>query len=274
MNDTLVLGPGQRLGGVAEQEVPLWVVDLDCSPERPSALLECLSSDERARAGRFRFDRDRRRYVVARAALRRVLGNVVGVPASQIAFEYGPYGKPALASPAGARVEFNVSHCEGLALIAVAAGRRVGVDLERVAAGASRQPIAERFFSPTEIAALRALPVASQDEAFFACWTRKEAYIKARGEGLSIPLDAFSVSLGPGEPAALLDGPGGRDGIQTWSLTSLTPAPGFIAAVAVEGEDWRLLLRRFSAVSASGDAREPRPPRLLRASRNLPHRRV
>jgi 4'-phosphopantetheinyl transferase len=274
VNDAPVLGLGQRLGGVAEQEVHLWAVDLDCSPERSSALLDCLSSDERARAERFRFDRDRRRYVAARAALRRVLGDTVGVSPSQIAFSCGPYGKPALASPARVGIEFNVSHCEGLALIAVAAERRVGVDLERVVAGASRQPIAERFFSPTEIAALRALPVASQDEAFFACWTRKEAYIKARGEGLSIPLDAFSVSLAPGEPAALLEGPGGRDGIRTWSLRSLTPAPGFIAAVAVEGEDWRLLPRRFSVASASGDAREPRPPGLLRASRNFPHRRA
>ncbi|MFY9552972.1 MAG: 4'-phosphopantetheinyl transferase superfamily protein [Thermoanaerobaculia bacterium] len=232
---------------MAEKEVRLWSVDLDCSPERLPALLECLSSDERARAERFRFDRDRRRFVAGRAALRRVLGDTVGIPASQIAFEYGPYGKPALASPSGAGVEFNVSHCEEQALIAVASGRRVGVDLELVSSETAeeRMRIAERFFSAAEVAALRALPGRLQGEAFFACWTRKEAYIKARGEGLSMPLDAFSVSLAPGEPAALLDCPSAPEEIRAWSLRSLVPAPGFLAAVAVEGKGWRLLRQRF-----------------------------
>lgn len=240
MNDTPGSTASQRVRGLAEQEVHLWVVDLDCPPERSPELREYLSRDERARAERFRFDRDRRRFVACRGALREILGSCVDLPAPEIVFEYGPYGKPALASPAGAGVEFNVSHCEGLALIAVAAGRRVGVDLERIVSGASRQRIAERFFSPAEIAALRALPVASQDEAFFACWTRKEAYIKARGEGLSIPLDGFSVSLAPGEPAALLDCSFAEDEVRNWSLQSLAPAPGFVAALAVEGRDWRL----------------------------------
>jgi len=240
VNDTSVLAACRRGGGLPEDEVHIWEVDLDCPPERSPALLDCLSQDERARAQRFRFDRDRDRFVAARVALREILGRCIGLPAHEIVFEYGPYGKPALESPAGAGVEFNVSHCEGLALIAVAAGRRVGVDLERIVSGASRQRIAERFFSPAEIAALRALPAASQDEAFFACWTRKEAYIKARGEGLSIPLDEFSVSLAPGEPAALLDCSFAEDEVRNWSLQSLAPAPGFVAALAVEGRDWRL----------------------------------
>jgi 4'-phosphopantetheinyl transferase len=142
-------------------------------------------------------------------------------------------------------IEFNVSHSDGLALIAVASGRRVGVDLELVHSGAAEEEVAERFFSATEVAALRALPRALQDEAFFSCWTRKEAYLKARGEGLSAPLDGCSVSLIPGKPAELLDDPGAKDEIHDWSLRSFRPAPQFIAAVAAEGEDWQPLRRQL-----------------------------
>ena len=231
------------VGALRRQDVQLWIVTLDDPREEGQRQLACLSEDERDRAEGFRFEQDRRRFVTARAALRQILGRCLGLPASEISFEYGHYGKPALKSDTAREIEFNMSHCEGLALIAVASGRRVGVDLERVHSGAAEEQIAERFFSASEVAALRALPRPLQDEAFFACWTRKEAYIKARGEGLSMPLDAFSVSLTPGEPAALLDCPSARDEIQNWSLRSFAPAPHFIAAVAVEGEDWQLLQR-------------------------------
>ena len=223
--------------GLPRHEVYIWTVALDRPREGWPRLLGCLSPDEQVRAGRFRFEPDRLRFVVARAALREILGSCIGLPAQEVVFEYGLYGKPALGNGGARQIGFNLAHCQGLALIAVAAGRRVGVDLELISSEVAegRMRIAERFFSAAEVAALEALPRRLQDEAFLACWTRKEAYLKARGEGLSTPLDGFSVSLTPGEPAALLDCPGAQDEIQNWSLLSFTPAPHFIAAVAVEG---------------------------------------
>ena len=219
-------------------EVHVWTSVLEGygGPEQ----LECLSPDERARAERFHFDRDRQRFVRARATLREILGDCLGVGARDVVFQYGPYGKPALAKEMASDVQFNLSHSRGVALVAVAAGRRVGVDLEFICPRAAEGRIADRFFSAAEVTALRALPRERQEEAFFACWTRKEAYIKGRGEGLSMPLGAFSVSLAPGEPAALLDHAAAPEEARTWSLRSLTTVPGYAAALAVEGEGWWL----------------------------------
>jgi 4'-phosphopantetheinyl transferase len=227
-------------------EVHLWTIGLDHPWETWLPMLECLSPDEETRAARFRFESDRHRFVAARIALREILGSHLGVPPREIVLTYRPSGKPALASDMAVGIEFNLSHCQGLALIVVASGRRLGVDLEFVHPGAAEEPLAERFFSAPEVTALRALPHDLQDEAFFACWTRKEAYLKARGDGLSIPLDSFTVSLAPGEPAALLACTGAKDEILAWSFRSFTPAPGFLAALAVEGEGWRLRRRRWS----------------------------
>lgn len=219
-------------------EVHVWTVVLDGCGGLDQ--LECLSPDERARAERFRFDRDRHRFVATRVTLREILGNCLGVPARDVAFQYGPCGKPALAKEMESDVQFNLSHCRGVALVAVAAGRRVGVDLEFVSPRGAEGRIAERFFSAAEVTALRALPRELQEEAFFACWTRKEAYLKGRGEGLSIPLCAFSVSLAPGEPLALLGHAAAPEEARAWSLRSLETVPGFATALAVEGEGWRL----------------------------------
>ncbi len=258
------------VAALGRQEVQLWTVSLDAPPDHGQSHLACLSEDERERAKRYRFEQDRSRFVAARAALRRILGGCVGLPAAEVVFEYGAYGKPALAGGLSGEVQFNLSHCEGLALIAVTSGRRVGVDLERIRSAVAKEALAERFFSDVEVAALRALPPEQQDEAFFACWTRKEAYIKARGDGLSIPLDAFSVSLIPGEPPALLDCSGFPDDVGGWSLQSFTPAPGFVAALAVEGGDTPLVPRRFSEASARGDKQEPQASELpVGASRNF-----
>ena len=152
-----------------------------------------------------------------------------------------PRGKPALAPGSGGEgLRFNLSHSESLALFAFALRREVGVDLEYVRPSLTNDRLAERFFSPQEVTVLRALPESARTEAFYHCWTRKEAYIKARGGGLSIALASFTVSLAPGQltnlPITSNDCPeAGR-----WSLRALTPGDCYVAAIAAEGEDWSL----------------------------------
>ena len=236
-------------------EVHVWRARLDAPPERVRRLLGVLAPDERGRAGRFHFRRDEDRFIVARGLLRGILGGYLNSAPERLHFEYGARGKPSLASehnPEGLR--FNVSHSGGVALYAVTRGREVGVDVERVSARVSCEEIAGHFFSPREVARLRALPPSLREAAFFECWTRKEAYIKARGEGLSLPLDGFDVSLAPGEPAALLANRLDPGEVSRWSLRELRPWPGFAAAVAVEGRGWRLKCWRLPQ-----DAESPAP---------------
>ncbi|HJQ31620.1 MAG TPA: 4'-phosphopantetheinyl transferase superfamily protein [Pyrinomonadaceae bacterium] len=223
------------------EEVHVWRALLDAPEVRVRRLLELLAPDERERAARFHFERDRRRFTVARGLLRGILGGYLNSAPEALRFVYGAQGKPALVAeqnPGGLR--FNVSHSEGVALFAFARGREVGVDVERVSSRVSCEEIAGRFFSPGEVARLRALPAELREAAFFDCWTRKEAYIKARGEGLSLPLDGFDVSLGPGEPTALLANRLDPAEVARWSLRALAPWPGVAAAVVAEGRGWRL----------------------------------
>jgi 4'-phosphopantetheinyl transferase len=204
-------------------------------------LLKTLAPDERSRAERFYFQVDRDHFIVARGILRAILSRYLETEPEQLRFYYASHGKPELAKEFDRHgVRFNISHSQGLALFAITRDREVGVDLEAIRPGIAGEKIAERFFSPREVRVLRAPPGDLQDEAFFNCWTRKEAYIKAKGEGLSMPLDTFDVSLVPGEPAALLNTKADPQEASRWSLRELFPAPGFAAAVAVEGKDWQL----------------------------------
>jgi len=207
----------------------------------PAALDRCwgsLSAEERSRAGRFRFPVHERRFVAARGLLREILACLLGRPPAAIAFQYGPHGKPSLAptSSPGVDLRFNLSHADEVALYAIAVGREVGVDVERVRLLPDAEQVAERFFSPGERAALRRLPPRERAAGFFACWTRKEAFLKATGEGLSRPLDSFDVSVPPSESARLLRVDGDSLAAQRWSLTAIGPAPGFAGAVAFEGQ--------------------------------------
>lgn len=181
------------------------------------------------------------RFIVARAMMRAILGRYLKLSPEELRFDYSFYGKPTLAGDFGAHTLcFNLSHSNGLSLLAVTLGRRIGIDLEYVRAEMASEEIAERLFSTGEVRALRQLPRERQTEAFFNCWTRKEAYIKAIGEGLSFPLDRFTVSLLPGHSAALLDVLENPQECARWSLQELSPGSGYVAAVAVEGHDWRL----------------------------------
>lgn len=222
-------------------QVHVWCAALDRPEWLVNSLWNTLAPDERERAKRFHFRRDSEHFIIARGLLRNIVGRYSGIEPGALRFCYGPYGKPALAEELNAAmIRFNVSHSHGLALFAIARGREIGVDLEYARRGPSQEHIAERFFSRQEVAALRALPADMQAEAFFSCWTRKEAYIKARGEGLSLPLDQFDVSLTPGEPAALLSTRCDPQEASRWSLRELNPASNYVAALAVEGHGWEL----------------------------------
>ena len=222
-------------------EVHVWRASLDLAASRIQSLKQTLSLDEREKVERFYFQKDRRRFVITRGLLRMILSLYLEIEPSQLRFDYDIYGKPALARESGgAELCFNLSHSHGIALYAVTRNREIGVDIELVRAEVEIQQIAERFFSPQECATLCALPSNMQAEAFFACWTRKEAYIKARGEGLAFPLNQFDVSLAPGEPAALLSTKGDPQEASHWSLHELDPGPGYVAALAVERYGWCL----------------------------------
>ncbi|MEA2954317.1 MAG: 4-phosphopantetheinyl transferase [Alphaproteobacteria bacterium] len=192
---------------------------------------DVLSAQERERAARFRFERDRRRYILRHGKLRELLSDYLNCAPSRLRFTYNPFGKP---SVAGGDLRFNVSHSHGTALFVFARGVEVGCDIERRDPRFVCDQIPERFFSALEVQTLRSLPASSQTQAFFNCWTRKEAYIKARGYGLSLPLDSFDVSLAPDEPVLLLRGCDG------WSVQPCEPAPDYQAAIVAEGADWQL----------------------------------
>jgi 4'-phosphopantetheinyl transferase len=226
---------------LSSAQVHVWRVSLEPDASGVEQLQRNLSADELQRAARFHFPRDRRRFIVARGALRDILGRYLGMPPSDLDFCYSSYGKPALAHAPGEEwLRFNVSHSHELALVAVTRDREVGVDLEYLRSDIACEEIAAHFFSGSERASLRALPTEVKHQAFFNCWTRKEAYIKAHGEGLSLPLDQFDVSLAPGEPAALLATRHDPRDAWRWSLQALMPGPGYAAAVVVEGQGWHL----------------------------------
>ena len=214
--------------------VHVWRAALDLGPELLDKFRRTLAPDEAERAGWFYFPRDRDRFVAARGLLRRILGLYLGRPPEALGFVYGSKGKPSLADN-DPRLQFNVAHSHGLALYAVALEREVGVDVEQIRAELARERIAERFFSPAEVAALRAVPAEEQPAAFFRCWTRKEAFLKGCGKGLTFGLDQFTVSFTAAEPAAILATPFDPGEASRWSLRHLDPGPGYAGALAVRG---------------------------------------
>ena len=214
-------------------DVDVWSVRLDGSPAWVAASRPTLSDDERERADRFHFERDRRRFTCARAVLRRVLAEYLDADARELTFSYGPNGKPALSGRFERALTFNVSHSHELGLVAIGRDVEMGVDVEAVRAMDDADDIASRFFSPREAAQLRSLPAAERTGAFFACWTRKEAYLKALGSGLAKPLDEFDVTFAPGESATLVVHADARETAR-WSLRELSPAPGYTGALVTE----------------------------------------
>jgi 4'-phosphopantetheinyl transferase len=221
-------------------EVHVWRLSLDCEPAALLAFRDILSDDERVRADRFHFSRHRDHFTAGRGQLRTLLGRYLGRDPAGLCFQYNLQGKPSLPNPEGQALRFNLAHSHGLALLALSRQREVGIDVERVRPEVACEDLAGRYFSPREVAALRSLPAELRRLAFFHCWTRKEAYIKAIGKGLSLPLDSFDVSVMADE-AALLEARHEDEG-RRWSLCALEVPDGFVGALAVEGEGWRLRL--------------------------------
>jgi len=218
-------------------EIHVWRVSLAQTESCLQSLQQTLSTDERTKADRFRFPKDRSQFIVSRGALRAILSRYLNISSHILCFDYNPYGKPSLTvAQGGNTLRFNLSHSRGIALIALTKNRDIGVDIEGINPNFSCLEIANKFFSPLENSVLRSLPEHLQATAFFTCWTRKEAYIKAVGKGLSIPLNQFDVSLAPGEPAALLNVEGNPEEASRWSLIELFPSSDMVAAVAVAGD--------------------------------------
>ncbi len=219
----------------ADEAIDVVVTRLKVEAEAVHASAALLSDAERQRASHFAFDRDRNRFIVARARLRRLLASRLGLRPEAVELVYGPRGKPAL-SPGFADLDlrFNMSHSEDIAVYAFSYGREIGVDVEAVRELRDADDVAARFFSRRENEAYRALDPLDKPLGFFNCWTRKEAFIKALGDGLYHPLDRFDVSLAPGEPAKILcvENTSGAD--CGWRMDSFSPAPGFVAAVVTE----------------------------------------
>ena len=238
---------------LASDEVHVWRARLDDQAPCLTRLSRTLSHDEQAKASCFHRPRDRCRFIIGRGLLRAILARYLDVEPSQLQFCYGVHGKPYLIPPAhGGWIRFNLSHSQGLALYATGRRREVGIDLEYVQPDFPAEQIAVQFLAPQEVATLRTLPTERHVETFFACWSRKEAYLKALGGGLTLPLDEFAVSCAPGQPPVLLDTTGDANEPTLWSLKDLAPAPGYVAAVAAEGHDWHLSLWEWTTAPGPG----------------------
>ena len=226
--------------GLPPDEVHVWRANLNQPQDRMNLFGQILSHEERARALRYHFEADRNRCIIGRALSRLLLAHCLGESPQGLRFTHNRFGKPALATGHGPQLEFNLSHSGDWILIALSRGRALGVDVERQKEDMATEAIAARFFSPIECSALSALPAALRGAAFFSCWTRKEAYIKARGDGLSLPLDAFDVAFVPGAKARLIATRHDPGEAQRWTLRELQIGRDYAAALAVEGADWRL----------------------------------
>jgi 4'-phosphopantetheinyl transferase len=218
-------------------DVHVWRATLALPATAADRLKQCLSPEERDRMGRFHFEQDRRRHLVGRGLLRTLLGRYLNLAPQDLRFAIAAAGKPHLASGQG-QLQFNVSHSGEYVLIAIADGRAVGIDVEQVHDDFDVDEVAVHFFSANEQHDLETFTGRAKIEAFYNCWTRKEAYLKAQGAGLSFPLDQFDVSLRPGEPARLIATRPDPAEATRWQLSGLDVADGYKAALVVEGQGW------------------------------------
>jgi 4'-phosphopantetheinyl transferase len=224
-----------------QDEVQLWRADLEAIGAEESRWQSVLSPDELTRASRFHFSRDRQRFVAARALLRTILAGYLRMDAQSLTFSYSKREKPFLGPVhEDGGVTFNVSHSGGVALLAFTRRREIVVDVEQIRDDSDQEAIARRFFSVNEQNQLAALSAENRFAAFFRCWTRKEAYIKATGDGLSLPLNQFDVSLDVGVANALIATRPDSSEAERWLLREVPAGPGYMAALCVRGKDWKL----------------------------------
>jgi 4'-phosphopantetheinyl transferase len=237
--------PGGWEPRLNQQEVHVWRFGIDGTSAEVERLRPLLDENERKRGDRYHFRRDRGRFIIARARLRILLGRYVSAAPQTLRFRYGPMGKPELIAASNETVPcFSLSHSDGMCVIAVGT-RNVGVDIERTRPVESPDSFPGAL-APGELAALRAIPASLRQEAFFACWTRKEAWLKARGDGLRFGLDRFEVSVEPDSPPALLWVENAPAEVSRWAMHQLCVAPDYRGALAVEGSGCRLRCLDFA----------------------------
>lgn len=224
-------------------EVHVWRTCLDEDDDTLERFRRTLAPEEMDRAGRFRFERLQRHFIAGRGFLRDVLARYLPARPEELRFSYNDYGKPSLTGEQS--LQFNMSHSHEVGLVAVTRAAAVGVDVEHIRADFASDEIARRFFSRLEVETFNSLPQEEQVAAFFRCWSRKEAYIKAIGKGLSQPLDGFDVTLAPFEPPALLRA--GEDDTRTWSFSDIDVGPDYASALAVESSNSEIALWRYFA---------------------------
>jgi 4'-phosphopantetheinyl transferase len=221
---------------LADNEVHVWRAQLELPPSQVQRLRSILTDDELDRANRFSFEIDRQRFIAARGILRFILSRYITTYPGHLRFYYNQYGRPFLAPEFSSYLlNFNVSHSGRMALYAITRNMEIGVDVERVRSDFEYEEIAERFFLANEVAILHMIPIEKKLEAFYNFWTRKEAYIKAHGKGLSLPLDSFDVSFAPWEQSMLLITKDEPQESSAWTLLDLKPGLGYVAALAVKG---------------------------------------
>lgn len=234
---TITWPPPESPSELKEREVHVWAAPLDLAEDDVARLADLLSADERERARRFVFERDRRRFICGRGTLRSILATYLNIEARALAFAYSPRGKPSLTSGEG--LKFNLGHSGDLMIAGVTRECEIGVDVELIRPMEDAEEIANRFFSEREASGLRASPASERDGAFFNLWTRKEALLKATGEGLSESLNQVEVSFLAGDPARVIGMPRGHVTADQWTLVELNPAAGFVGALAAPAREFR-----------------------------------
>ena len=226
-------------------DLHVWNVPLETAPQEFARLHSLLSADEIARAERFYFERDRSRYIIGRGILRTLLGNYLGMDASEIQFNYGPHGKPTLEPVStGQTLQFNLAHSNDRAIFIFGWDRPVGIDIEHVRPLQDADRFAEQFYSARETALINSLPGDDKWNAFYKLWTCKEAFLKAQGSGLTVPLNQVEIFLDGEEAARLISIGGDTEQAADWKLWIFNPLPGYQAAIAIQGFEGQIQIQQ------------------------------
>jgi 4'-phosphopantetheinyl transferase len=228
-------------------EVHVWKISWSDEDIHLRRLQGILSPDERQKGNRFYFQKDRRRFIAVHACLRLLLGHYLQIDAASLQFDYGAHGKPSVASESlKQKCSFNISHSRNLALLAFSGRQTIGVDVESIQPHLADEQIAKNLFAPEEIATLRSLPPHLRDKAFFSCWTRKEAYLKATGEGLSDSMNRFIAPMHQFEVSCFAGIVEHAEDNRSWFIWHLEPAPGYVGALATDAAECSLQLLEIS----------------------------